>query len=191
MNTKNLFLIVTSLLSGFISGCASNLPVEITTPITDNPLISEVLPATETYEGKLVRWGGSIVSLENKKDETWIEVVSRELNRNGRPKKSVNRTEGRFLAKVYQFLDPEIYKKGRLITLYGTLAGSQDGMIGDQPYKFPVVHSKTTHLWAEYPDPPRYPRYYPHYGWPYYDPYWDPYGHWQHRFFYGHPRYWY
>lgn len=189
MTTKNLLLITAVLLTGLISGCASNLPVEITTPITGSPLISEVLQATEIYQGKSVRWGGSIASIENKKDETWIEIVSRELNRNGRPKKSVNKTAGRFLAKVDQFLDPEIYIKGRLITIVGELAGSQGGKIGDQPYKFPIVHSKTAYLWTEYPDPPRYP----HYGRPYYDPYWDPYWsrHWHHRFFYRDPYFWY
>ena len=192
MKNNNLCLIILLMIFGFISGCASNLPLEITKPIEGSPQISEVLQNSEAHKSEQVRWGGSIASIENKKDETWVEVVSRELKRSGRPKSS-DETTGRFLVKVSQFLDPEIYKKGRLITVYGELAASQDGKIGEQPYSFPVVISKKAYLWAEYRDPPPYPYSRRHYYNPFWDPYWDPYWnlHRGHRHYYHVPRYWY
>ena len=181
MNSKRLFLI--TLL--FLTGCASNLPVELTTPIEGSPQVSEVLQNFDAHKGELVRWGGSIASVENKEDETWVEIVSRELNRSGRPKSS-DQTDGRFLAKVSQFLDPEIYKKGRLVTIYGELAESQDGKIGERSYTFPVVNSKKAYMWAEYRDLPQHPVHRR-----YYDPFWDPYWIYHRRLqhYYGYPRY--
>ena len=181
MSLKRLLLITVL----FLTGCASNLPVELTTPIEGSPQVSEVLQNFDVHKGELVRWGGSIASVENKEDETWVEIVSRDLNRSGRPKSS-DQTDGRFLAKVSEFLDPEIYKKGRLVTVYGELAGSQDGKIGEQTYTFPVVNSKKAYMWAEYRDPPPH-----HIHRRYYDPFWDPYWIYHRRlnYYYGIPRY--
>ena len=187
MNSKILFLI--TLL--FLTGCASNLPVELTTPIEGSPQVSEVLQNLGAHKGELVRWGGSIASIENKEDETWVEIVSRELNRSGRPKSS-DQTDGRFLAKVSKFLDPEIYKKGRLITIYGDLTGSQDGKIGEQSYTFPVVNSQKAYMWAEYRDP--LPTHYYHRFYdPYWGTYWDPFWgmHPRRHYLRRDPRYWY
>ena len=184
MDPKKLFLVGVL----FLTGCASNLPVEITTPIKGSPQISEVLQNIDVHKSKQVRWGGSIASIENKKDETWLEVVSRDLKRSGRPKSS-DETAGRFLVIVSQFLDPEIYTKGRLITVYGELAGSREGKIGEQPYTFPIVNSKTAFMWAEYRDPPPHHYFHRRYYDPFWDPYWDPY--WRRRFYYSDPRFWY
>ncbi len=187
MDSKRLFLVTLFLLTG----CANNLPVEISTPVEGSPQLAEVLQDLDAYKGKIVRWGGSIASVENKKDETWVELVSRELSRNGRPKDN-DRSEGRFLAKVSKFLDPEIYKKGRLVTVYGELAGGQEGVIGEKPYIFLVVKTKKILMWTEYRDPPPTPYYHRYYD-PYWGTYWDPYwGLYSRRhFFHRDPRYWY
>ncbi len=184
---QGLFLIVLT----FLSACASNLPVEIKMPIEDSPLLLDVLQKPEVYQDEQIRWGGSIASIKNKESETWVEIVSRTLDSSGRPIKDDN-TSGRFIAKVKQFLDSEIYSKGRLITIYGELAGSQNGKIGDQSYVYPLVNSKTAYLWAEYREPPQnlYPHS-PYYRRGYYDPFWDPHWdlHWRGRYFYGNPRF--
>lgn len=179
MCNRNLILII--LLS--LSGCASHLPLEITSSIEGSPEVSEALQGLEQHKGKLVRWGGTIASIENREDETWLEIVSRRLGRNGRPTQD-DQSEGRFLVRMDQFLDPEIYSEGRLVTVHGELVGHQQGKIGDKPYTFPVIISKTLYLWEEYLEPQQL---YPPGYWPYYDPYWDLY--WHRRHFWG-PR-WY
>ncbi|MFK8067433.1 MAG: Slp family lipoprotein [Gammaproteobacteria bacterium] len=186
---KGLLLIVLSL----VSACASNLPVEIETAIQDSPALEDVLQKPQAYIGRQIRWGGSIASIKNKDNETWIEIVARELSGRGRPIDG-DKTSGRFIAKVSQFLDPEIYSKGRLVTIYGELAGSQDGKIGDQSYVFPLVNSKTAYLWTEYRDPPQNSYFHsPYYRGGYYDPIWDPYWdlRWWGRYYYGDPRFGY
>ncbi|MGF1613713.1 MAG: Slp family lipoprotein, partial [Gammaproteobacteria bacterium] len=99
------------------------------------------------YAGKPVRWGGSIVSVNNEESGAWIEVVDHELNRYGMPEIR-DRSPGRFMIRTAQFLDPAIYAPGRLVTVAGTLTGGREGSIGAYIYHFPVVRPINLHLWS-------------------------------------------
>lgn len=137
---RNLLLAILPL---FLIGCASTSPLE---SIEHNTPIEEVLQNSESHQGEEVRWGGTIASVKNKQGETWIEIVSRDLKSNGRPKRG-DTSGGRFIAKVVGFLEPEIYKKGRMVTVQGEVSGSEAGFIGTHAYTFPVVKSTKAHLW--------------------------------------------
>ena len=142
MSIRKILLVSLPLL---LAGCASTPPLE---KIEDNTPIESVLQNTDAYEGQEVRWGGAVVSVENKERETWIEIVSRDLKSNGRPKEN-DASGGRFIAKVVGFLEPEIYKKGRMVTIQGKVSGSEAGFIGTHAYTFPVVKSTKAHLWQK------------------------------------------
>lgn len=164
------------------AGCASNVPVNIRTEPAGNPPLPTVANDAKPFVGHAVRWGGSIISVDNKPNETVLEVLGQELDAFGRPIES-DRTQGRFLAEVQGFLDPQIYRKDRVVTVYGNLAPSVVRNIGEKPYTYPVVKASQVYLWAEYApyrDPfcdPFFgpgPYYRPGFG-PYYDPYWSAY----------------
>ena len=141
-----------------ITGCATIPPV-IRYPPAEDLQLAEVRENVDAYTGKPVRWGGSIVSVNNEKDGAWIEVVDHELNRYG-VSQDLDRSSGRFLVRTAEFLDPAIYAPRRLITVAGTLAGSKQGTIGDYAYRFPVVKPITLYLWPrEDVNASRYPRY--------------------------------
>lgn len=166
-----------------VAGCANNIPQDISSPPANNLSVDQVIKDGTANVGQTVRWGGSITSVSNKKDKTWLEIVAKELESNGRPIKG-DHSQGRFIARVNQFLDPEIYSKGRLVTVVGELVEKEAGKIGEQPYDFPVVIANTTWLWMEYQKPRHV---YPSPYWPYgpYDPFWDL--RLRNRFFFGHP----
>ncbi len=105
-------------------------------------------------------------SVENKEDSTWIEILASPLNRYGRPG-SYTDYEGRFIARVDGFLDPEHYSKDRNLTIFGTIDTEFVKRIDDHPYSYPLVSAKEHYLWPEY----RTVRY--HY--PYYHGYYYPY----------------
>ena len=181
----------------FLHGCASNVPIEIRQSPAGAPAVGAVTADSTPYQGQHVRWGGSIVSVENKADETRLEILAKKLDYYGQPKYT-DKSEGRFVARSASFLDPQIYRKDREITIYGTVEGSEAGKIGDKPYTFPVVKVEKFYLWprsyADRDDPWCRDRYwrsalwyghgYPGYFWyrhrlgyPYYwwwDPFWDP-----------------
>jgi len=98
---------------------------------------------------QVVRWGGSIVRVENLADQqTLLEIVSRPLRRNGRPVHN-DRTYGRFLARVPEFLDPVIVEDGRDITFVGSLVARQQGNVGRAEYVFPVLDAQTYTYWKK------------------------------------------
>ncbi|OGT64351.1 MAG: hypothetical protein A2W69_01880 [Gammaproteobacteria bacterium RIFCSPLOWO2_02_47_7] len=180
------YLFLTVLLLTFLSGCASNIPLEIRQDITDSPVsINAASKDIDQYQGKQVRWGGTIASVENRKDDTWIEVVGKELNSWGEPVFS-DESGGRFLVRVDGFLDPAIYKADRGITVYGTVESRVVGQIDDYSYNYPLIKAQSHYLWSDYARR----RYYVYPYYPYY-PYYYPYRYGFH-FGYGHgyyPRY--
>jgi outer membrane lipoprotein len=167
-----------------LSGCApTHVPLEIRTSPDLDPGVEQVRAGIERYEGTKVRWGGAIASVENKENETWIEVVAATLDGSGRPR-TLDASEGRFLVRIDGFLDPQIYAAHRELTVYGEVDGLVERPIGEHTYLYPLVRAQTYYLWREYQE--RYYRHYPH---PYY--YYPPYPY-SYRFYrpYYHPYYW-
>lgn len=171
----------------FISGCASQIPLVIREAPPDNPTVQQVRNYPEQYQGRAVRWGGTIASVENKEDATWIEVVATELDHYGRPK-DTDQSPGRFLVRIDGFLDPQIYRLGRSITVYGKVESRTERRIDEYPYTYPLLRGLSYYLWREYPDweyaytYPGRTHYFPRY---YFSPYYRNYF----GGFYGHPYY--
>jgi outer membrane lipoprotein len=171
-----------ALAGSILAGCASQIPKEIRVPPEGNPSVAQVRADAKKYIGAPVRWGGMIANVQNAKSHTLIEVVSRPLDSDGRPKGD-SQTEGRFIARFKGFVDPSVYPKDRDLTVAGTIEGEIVRPIGEFPYNFPVVDVQYSYLWAplptyrySYPPPWYYDPWYPYgfYGpWPYRPyPYW-------------------
>ena len=156
------------------AGCA-------TVPAVSGPTVSVAeARAADPLEPVTVRWGGTIADVHNTAHGTTeLEIVSRPLRSGGRPRDG-DVTDGRFLAEVDTFLDPEIVVPGRDVTVTGRVTERREGRIGETPYRFPVVAVAEYRYWK--PEPP--PRHFPHpypvgstLGPPWYD---DPWYGWPH-----------
>jgi len=156
--TSRIVLCLTILL---LSACASQIPILIKLPPSPDPEFHQVKNNIDTFQNQYVRWGGKIISVENKENSTWIELLASPLNHYGRPGSNTN-YEGRFIAKIDGFLDPEHYSKDRNLTIFGTIDTEFVKMIDDHPYSYPLVSTKVYYLWPEYRTA-RYQYYYPYY----------------------------
>ncbi len=58
-------------------------------------------------------------------------------------------TNGRFLVRTPEFLDPAIYAPGRRLTVLGTVAGRSERRVGDLPYVYPVISAERIKLWPK------------------------------------------
>ncbi len=172
MKTYNAFILRTSLLSLVLimTGCAS-IPESISTEISTSISIQSVQQNSANYEGQLVRWGGIITQVVNHEQETWIEILALDLKSNAKPLSNRMKSTGRFIAKVSQFLDPEIYQDGLSITVVGELAKQIEGKIGEYNYDYPVVQVSNHHLWPKV-NYRRYPYITPGYWYYGMSPYW-------------------
>ena len=135
--------------------------------------------------GVQVRWGGQIIKTEPGPQETCFYVLQRSLDDEARPKASSGNdsdTQGRFVACRAGFYDPEVFTRGRDITVTGVLHGNISEKVGEYSYAYPRVEANVVYLWPKrvimnYP-----PGYYDPFwgpGWgPYWGPYWGPWGGW-------------
>lgn len=159
------------------ASCATPRPPFLREPLPDNPSLTQVNADANAYAGRKTRWGGAIVRVENRAQETWIEIVERPLDAQGQPSLA-DQSGGRFIARVATFLDPLIYTQGRDITVTGILDGTHSGNIGDYEYRYPIVKTDTVFLWPKDrplrapppPDPYWYDPWYPYWPW-WYRPY--------------------
>jgi outer membrane lipoprotein len=151
-----------------LSGCASQIPTLINLPPNPDPEFDQVINDIDTFKNQFVRWGGKIISVENKENSTWVEILASPLRYNGRPN-SKSDYEGRFIARIDGFLEPELYSKDRVLTIFGIIDTEFVKRIDDYPYSYPLVSVKEHYLWPVVRTV-QYRYYYPyHHG--YYYPY--------------------
>lgn len=158
-----------------LAGCASQIPQAIRTAPATAVTVAQVQQDQARYQGQAVRWGGTIIAVNNLPTATEVEVLARPLGLDGEPR-TWDEGQGRFIAQVAGFLDPAQYEKERALTVVGTLTGVQTRPVGDYRYAYPVVRVETQYLWPKGPPPGAYGPYsgYPGYGYPgWYDP-WGP-----------------
>lgn len=163
-------------LTMMITGCVSHVPENIRTSVPGSPVLSDIRSEVENYFGARVRWGGQIISTNNKRDESQVEIVARELLSSGRPEQR-DYSPGRFFAMIPGYVDPAIYSEGREITVYGVLTESVVANIGEYPYRYPLVRVEQHHLWqplVERRYPHHYHPWYDHWDDPWYDPWYRP-----------------
>ena len=58
-------------------------------------------------------------------------------------------SQGRFLIQSKQFLDPEIFKSGRLATFSGIIHAQQQKRVDKKTLYLPVIQLHEMHLWSE------------------------------------------
>lgn len=118
-------------------------------PAGESAAISVIDVQQGTIEkGQPVRWGGTIAKVHNKADTTVLEIVSRPLLRSGRPKHN-DVTDGRFMAEITGFLDPEIVRPGRDISVIGSIVRLDKGLVGEAEYSYPVMSVFDYQFWKE------------------------------------------
>jgi len=144
----------------------------------------EISPARvePTVFGSEVRWGGVIIGSINAENATCFEVLSRELDKYLRPKVE-DRTAGRYIACKAGFHDPEVYAKGREVTITGAIRNIEVRQIDEFNYRYPVLDITQLVLWEKRKDVLVYNNYY--------DPFYGPHL-WGHGYpYYGYGRYGY
>ncbi|MGB0135177.1 Slp family lipoprotein [Dokdonella sp.] len=144
----------------------------VTVPVPLKGQFSEVNPsqvADSGQAGESVRWGGEIIKVTPGESATCFELLSRQLDAKARPRPS-DSSDGRFIACRAGFYDPEVFVKGRDLTITGKVEGTEKGLVGKFDYTYPRVAADTIYLWPKRPliiqtDDP----------WPY-APYWGGFG---------------
>ena len=140
--------ISTVLLVLALTGCAHTISKGVLEEVDKSVSFEKLINDPEQYQGKMVLLGGVIIKTENKQDGTLIEVYQTELDYYGKPI-NTDVSKGRFLALYNEFLDSEIYSKGREVTIAGIVKGQKVIKLGEIDYSYPYLVAQEVHLWKE------------------------------------------
>ena len=135
----------------FIFSCAPVISEEIRGGADISLTFKEVAQSPDTYEGKIVLWGGEIIqTLPQGDGTTLIEVLEWPLGWREKPKRTVS-FQGKFLVLLKEPLDSSVYRSGGRITVAGEIQGSMEGekirSVSDPTYLYPLLLSKEIHVW--------------------------------------------
>ncbi|MBK8816642.1 MAG: Slp family lipoprotein [Methylococcaceae bacterium] len=136
------------LIACLILTACSNLPREIEDPPAFDLSYVEAVTNLNKYKNAPVRWGGTIVEVENEPSFSAIQILVYPLGSYGRPDLDES-SQGRFVVKSAEFLDPAVYTKNTSITVAGILDGDTERKVGNKALRLPLVAAKNIHLWPE------------------------------------------
>ncbi len=146
------------------------------------PALATMINQVDQYRGQTIIVGGYLVDIRNTPDQTELTLLQAPLKPGGKPGPK-DRSEGRLIISTSRFLDPEIYTKGREITVGGKIIGSSIDETGAIPFPYLKLTARELYLWPKYKKTPYRYRY------PYDDPFWywdDPwYGRYRPSYFHG------
>ncbi|MEO8459092.1 MAG: Slp family lipoprotein [Dokdonella sp.] len=164
-NSMFLALIATGLVS-----CAS-VPTSLQGQFASDTPAQAVRSGAAVPIAQSVRWGGEIIKVDPGQNTTCFEVLGRQLDATARPIKR-DASEGRFVACKEGFYDPEVYTRGREVTVVGALNGTKVGRVGEFDYTYPKVDANTVYLWPPKRERTEFYGYPGFYGPGFYDPFW-------------------
>ena len=129
-------------------------------PATSFPLL---VARVDDFEGRLVIVGGYVLEVRNRGASTLLVVLQAPLG-GGQEPLDADRSQGRFMVRHDRFLDPEVFTKGRKVTVGGIVRGLTREAIGDDLYGYLTLESREIFLWEKetYPPPAGPPFYRPY-----------------------------
>jgi outer membrane lipoprotein len=178
MKAKICSAVVCALLASFViagSGCASYvISKKYRQDAAKDISVPTVQKDPKDCMGKIVIWGGRILSLTNDSTGTTLVILESPLDDEEYPK-ATRFSRGRFIATTSEFLDPAIIRTNTKVTLAGEIAAVKTDTLGKGTYPYPLIKIEELRIWVPAPYYYGYRRSYPSwwYGWPNYYYYGD------------------
>ncbi|ETW97292.1 MAG: hypothetical protein ETSY1_23260 [Candidatus Entotheonella factor] len=145
-------LLVSLLCSGM--ACAPVFEPELRGQIDPALSYPELLASPASHAGRVVLLGGTIVEAANFETFTRLILLQYPLGRDDRPRTN-QPSGGRFLLRIPGYLETEVYRPGRAISVIGEVQGQEDLPLGETSYAYPALIPKHLHLWPEGETGPR------------------------------------
>jgi len=135
----------------WVSGCAYQpISEALRKEARKNLSFPVVLENPEAYRGSIVIWGGQIIQTIPQDQKSEILVLETPLGGDEKPLDDTH-SQGRFIVQSDQFLDPEVYRKGRKITVAGEITGAETKAINNVPYRYPMIQAREIYIWPKSP----------------------------------------
>lgn len=140
---RKLWLVICWLIIG--AGCAPVISQQLIAQAQKIPF-DEIVKDPEAWKGNIVILSGIILDAKNTQEGTLMEILQTPADSSGKPK-DMDKSKGRFMALHKGFLDVEVYRRGREITIGGEITGKKVLKIGKIDYTYPFIKVYEIHLW--------------------------------------------
>ena len=145
--TRTGMAVLALLLGGLMMSCVSGVSKQSRALVTYQGTFTELQRAPDQHRGQVAILGGRIVETTPSKEGT--EIVVLQLPLSGSDKPALDKpSEGRFLVKSSDFLDPAAYPKLALVTVVGEVTGHVVRPVGEYPYTLPVLRPIEIKQWS-------------------------------------------
>ncbi len=129
------------------SGCSTAIPENALSNVDKSITFAMLKANPSAYKDKTILVGGEIIKSTNKHNgTTQLEVIEFPLDNEYRPRKG-DKSDGRFIVVYKGYLETEIFKPGRFVTVVGIVGENKKGTIGNMPYNFPEIDVTYLKLW--------------------------------------------
>jgi outer membrane lipoprotein len=129
-----------------LAACGGGISRQAREQVTYTGSFAELQQAPAKYRGAMVLLGGKVIETMAKEGATELAVLQLNIDSRDRPLDD-DQSQGRFLVRSTQFIDPALFPPGTLITLVGRLKGSESRLIGQMPYVYPVIEPAELKKW--------------------------------------------
>lgn len=130
------------------AACATGISKQARSQVTHTEGFSVLQKDPTGHLGEVVMLGGKILESKASPASSEIALLQMPLGPGDRPEDG-DRSEGRFLLRSAQFLDPAIYRSGMILSAVGKITGSEVRPIGGLDYVYPIVEAIEIKLWPE------------------------------------------
>jgi outer membrane lipoprotein len=114
--------------------------------VTYSGTFSQLQKRPDDFLQETVMWGGKVIETRPMETATELVVLQLDLTDQERPRDDDN-SQGRYVARSKEFLDPAIYPKGTLVTVIGRFVETDQRMIGEMSYPYPVIEIDEIKKW--------------------------------------------
>ena len=136
-----------SVLLGVVA-CAPVFAPDVRSQVDPTLSYTELAASPASHVGRVVLLAGTIVDATNLQDSTRLTLLQYPTGRRGQPR-THRPSGGRFLLLAPGYLEAEVYRPGRALSVIGEVKGQQDLPLGETTYVYPVIAPKELHLWPE------------------------------------------
>jgi outer membrane lipoprotein len=141
--------LLTMLIGGMallLQGCSYAISSDVSR-IADRTITFEHLQADpSSVKGKTVILGGLIAQVRQVKNGTLIEIVQKEIDYWGKPRRT-DRTGGRFIVHQSRALDVLVFAPDREITIAGEVTGTEEKSLSESVIAYPLISAREIKLW--------------------------------------------
>lgn len=125
-------------LAAALLACTGGISGQVRGMVTYAGPFLELQQRPEGHVGQIAHLGGKIIAAASDGRVSEVSVLQLPLDWQGRPVDG-SRSEGRFILRSRDFLDPEVFKAGRLVSVVGQVMGSEVRPVGGFNYRYPVL----------------------------------------------------